>query len=378
MDIKSVLKLNAYRNIPLWYDQAYELGLYLLMGCKGDKTAMMESVIVLSALHNKALYHHQGDDKTTPHSAAEQIAGICAAVFNEDIAKSQFGFVRPDVPVAMDNCGMGGDLIITANVSTLSAFIVATAGIPMCKHGSPANADKGRHGSSDFIDLCGINRFADKQTIEASVKRYNFAYTEALDTRYKHIHKQTHGFVNLPHMNDIIGPITNPVDPKIMSRRVLGVNHLVPTRVVAEAYHILNQKKVMYMDHLLVVRGLISEDSDEGIDELSICHGGTEVSELCDGEIKTYHLYAANFGVQEASVADISPPENVSKGNFSMQILCGERGGSVLDMICANAALLFYLNNPTLSWVKAYQAAYDTFLTGKVPEMKDEVAKLCR
>src|SRR3990167_3829059 len=213
MDIKSVLKLSAYRNIPLWYEQAYEFGLYTLAGCKGDQTAMMESVIALSALHNNALYHHQGDGKATPHSAAEQIAGICAAVFNEDIAKSQFGFVRPDVPVAMDNCGMGGDMITTANVSTLSAFIAATAGIPMCKHGSPANADKGKHGSSDFVELCGIDTHIPPQAMRKSLERYNFAFTEALDTGYKRIHLQTHEFARLPHMNDIIGPLTNPLHP---------------------------------------------------------------------------------------------------------------------------------------------------------------------
>ena len=132
------------------------------------------------------------------------------------------------------------------------------------------------------------------------------------------------------------------------------------------------------MDHLLVVRGFISDESDEGMDELSICSGGTEVSELCDGEITTYRLYAKDFGVSEVSATDVSPPMGVSKGDFSMQILRGERNGSVLDMIFANAALLFYLNDPALSWMKAHQAARDTFATGKVPKTKDNLAGFCR
>lgn len=372
MDIKHLLKEYAYQNIPLWYDQAYELASYALQGSQGDKLAMWQSITALSALHNKATYAHVGNGRTTPHSAAEQIAGVCAAVFQEDIAKSEFGFAMPKVPLAMDNCGMGGDLVVTANVSTLAALIAATAGVPMCKHGSPANADKGRHGSSDFVALCGLNPFTSKEGVERSVERYKFGYTEALDTRFKLIHLHTHEVAKLPHMNDIIGPITNPVHSSILRRRIIGVNHLIAPRVVAEAYHILNSKGVTAMERVLVLRGRLSRENLRGMDEASICEGGTEVAELWGDEIIVRRLFAEDFGIKAVSPDSISPPEGVSKGEYSLRIMRGEERGAGCQMVLANTALLL-----SLVWEDSlpdlYRSAQGFLESGAVPALVERL-----
>lgn len=370
VDVKHLSKGHASQNIPLNYEEAYALGELALKGCKDDPKAQVQSIALLCALHNMALYRFSKDDNSgvkyldcVPQNAAEQIAGLCAAIFQLDIKHSEFGYLNPDVPYAMDNCGMGGDLVVTANVSTLAALIASSAGIPMIKHGSPANADQGRHGSSDFISLLGINTYADRKDVERSVKEHSFGYTEALDTRYKQIHLQTHQVAQLPHMNDIIGPITNPLNPKLMTRRVVGVNHLIPPRILAEAYHILNEKGVTNLQHGMFVRGFVSKDGYEGVDEVSICEGGTEVAELKNGHIKEYRLYPSHFGLPTVSVEDISPPEGMSKGDFSLGILKGEIKGPVLSMVLANAALLFKLagvsDDLTICYDKAMLAYHD-------------------
>lgn len=367
MDIKQILKTHAYQNVPLWYDQAYELGCYALDGCRGNELAMIQSVVALSALHSQATYSHIGDGVHTPKSAAEQIAGVCAAIFTHDIGTSEFGFIKPKVPFVMDNSGMGGDLVVTANVSTLASLIAATAGIPMCKHGSPANADGGRHGSSDFISLCGIDPFASRTDVERSVEKHSFAFTEALNKKIKLVHLQTHTFAKVPHMNDIIGPITNPIDPSLMTRRVIGINHLLRPQVVADAYQILNEKKVTRMDHLYVVRGYVDATRTRGVDELSLCGGGTDVAELIDGKIHCFNLEADTFGINPTPTESISPPAGMSKGAFSLGILHGEIGGPPLEMVLANAALLFKLADASLSYRRAYEAAADTYYAGNTP-----------
>lgn len=370
MEIKSILKDYAYQNLPLPYDLAYELGTAAVAACRdgADPLLRVQTIVALSALHNRAVYAAPG--------AAEQIAGVCAAIFQDDIAKSEFGFAQPMVPYAMDNCGMGGDLFVTANVSTLAALVAATDGIPMCKHGSPANADEGKHGSSDFIELLGLEPFCSRDRLERSVERHSFGYSEALDTRFKLIHRQTHEFAKLPHMNDLIGPITNPVDPKVMSRRVLGVNHLVAPETVAEAYHIMNQKGVTNMEHMLIVRGFVSREDPGGFDELSICEGGTRMAELRDGQIKTSYFGPEAFGLQPVSAKSISPPRGMSKGDFSLAILHGEIGGPPLQMVLANAALLYVLAGKAKSVREGYEAATDTFASGKVPAVAESVRAL--
>ena len=376
MDVKHLVKYHAAQNVPLTYEEAYELGRFTLEGCNGNKDAQVQSIALLTALHNQATYAWQWNKKREqlhghrlPKTAAEQIAGVCAAVFDHDIAESEFGFLEPDVDYVMDNCGMGGDLVVTANISTIAGFIAAAAGIPMCKHGSPANADQGKYGSSDFISLiCGINTHVTKEEMQLCVERHNFGYTEALDTRYKHIHLQTHMIAKMPHMNDIIGPITNPVNPRLMRRRIVGINHLISPRVVAEAYKILNEKGVTHLDYGLFVRGFTDKDRYEGIDEVSICEGGTIVAELEDGKICEYYLYARDFGLKPISSEAVSPPVGVNKGEYSMQIFRGEIDGPRLQVVLANAALLFYLAERATDLKECYQLAEQIFRSGKAHE----------
>jgi anthranilate phosphoribosyltransferase len=373
---KRILKDRIYQNIPLGYDDAYELGALTVAACRDDADPALrfQTIAALTAMHNKATYAHAGDGKETPKSAADQIAGICAAVFMEDIAKSESGFIRPNTNFVMDNCGMGGDLVVTANVSTLAALIAARAGIPMCKHGSPANADAGRHGSSDFIELCGIDPFMTRKQIERSVEQNHFAYSEALDTRFKQIHLQTHLFARVPHMNDLIGPITNPADPKRMTRRVLGVNHLVSPQVVAEAYRIMNQKGVTNMERMFVVRGRIDQASVRGFDELSLCRGGNEVYLLEDNVVVPYMIGAETFELPFAQPHRITPPDGVSKGQFSNRILYGEETGPARDMVIANAALLFMLTRPGyMNHRGAFAEAKEILDSGTVPRVVEAV-----
>lgn len=380
IDVKHFVKEHSARNIPLCFDEAYALGVYLMAACRGDELASIQSISLLTALHNQATYAWKKNgrkvDHPLPEDSAEQIAGICAAIFEHDIAISEFGFLLPNVPYAMDNCGMGGDLTITANVSTLAAFIASAAGIPMCKHGSPANADKGRHGSSDFIDLCGISRFVEKNVVEKCVEDLSFGYTEALDVRYKHIHLQTHNIAKLPHMNDIIGPITNPLSPTILTRRVLGVNHLIQPAIIAKAYKILNERGITYLSHGLFIRGFAGAQDEGGMDELSICEPGTQVAELRDGEIREYWLKAEDFGIEPIPVDSVSPPDGMSKGQFSIAILERRAFSPATQMVLANAALLFYLAGKSSDLKQCYLLAKEILMSGKAYERMIQVRNM--
>lgn len=204
-----------------------------------------------------------------------------------------------------------------------------------------------------------------------------FGYTDALAEVYKIIHVQTHRIAKLPHMNDIIGPITNPLDPRLLTHRVLGVNHLIPPHAVARAYCILNCRGVTNMKHALIVRGLGDKvDGNEGMDEVSICEGGTLVAELKDREVREYHLRAEDFGLEPVPVASISPPEGMSKGEFSLEILKGEIKGPPLQMVLANAALLFYLGGHSQDLKVCYAFAHEIYAKGEAYEKMLAVREL--
>ncbi len=340
-DVKQVLKQKAYQNRPLDFTEAYMLGIYSLyfynkslssVFSQDRKIAEIQSIATLSALHNKATYSKEGSE--------EQIAGICAAIFDYDIGPSQFGFVHPNVEYVIDNCGMGGDLLRTPNISTIASIIAASNGVNVLKHGSPGNTDS--TGSSDFLHYLGANLFADKERVEEGVEKSKFGYTDAVDTRYKTIHVQTHKTAMLPHMNDIIGPITNPADPKLMKYRIVGVNHLIEPLVVAEAYNILNDKGITNVKRALFVRGFADNERCKGIDEISTLAGGTKISELKpNGAIENYDMFADDFGLPTAQYSQIEPTG--FKAEFSKNILLNKSNEGAKNIILANASALFYI-----------------------------------
>lgn len=362
IEIKKLLKEKAYLNIPLSFEEAYDLAAYTIEGCKGNELAQIQSVSVLCALHNKATYSHK--------NAYLQIAGIAAGIIDHDIKKSVSGFVKPKVPYVFDNCGMGGDHFVTANVSTLSAFTASSLGVYMCKHGSPANA--GRAGSSDFIKICGIPNIMPKEDIETMIETQKFGYIEALDTNFKIVHHQTHSFAHLPHMNDLIGPLTNPIDPILMKYKIIGINHLIPLNTITKALQFLNERGFTYFKNVMAVRGKVGTTVKDGIDELSITKWGTSVSELSEDGIKTYIIKPADFGISPVDKSFLTP-NGMSKEDFSLSILGNKAPIESIYVIAANSALILRMIGKAKTLKEGFQMSYDQLCSGKVAIYLDKL-----
>ncbi|MDO8657026.1 MAG: hypothetical protein Q7K45_07355, partial [Nanoarchaeota archaeon] len=218
-------------------------------------------------------------------------------------------------------------------------------------------------GSSDFLEFCGIRLFADKELVRQGLEKFHFGYTDALDTRYKSIHVQTHLAARLAHMNDIIGPITNPIHLRLMKRRVLGVNHLIEPRVIADAYQLLNEKGITQVEQGLFVRGFVDKERNGGIDEISIFDGGTSVAELKNRKVDVYDLYANDFGIPVQEYSE-PPKGKEGKARFSKKILEGKVVGMPRDLILANTAIIYYLAQG-ICLEEGFQRARDVLESGK-------------
>lgn len=71
----------------------------------------------------------------------------CVEIMRENCIK-----ISPDTDV-LDIVGTGGDELFSFNISTVSAFVVSAAGVPVAKHGGRSVSS--RCGSADMLEALG-------------------------------------------------------------------------------------------------------------------------------------------------------------------------------------------------------------------------------
>ena len=232
--------------------------------------------------------------------------------------------VRPVTPTrrpVVDTCGTGGDAIKTFNVSTAAAFVAAGAGVAIAKHGNRSVTSK--CGSADVLEALGI-RF--ELTPEEAAKAIDeiglgFMFAPAYHPAMKHA-GPVRRELGLRTVFNMLGPLTNPAGAEA---QVLGVYSSSLTELHAGVLRNLGSKRAF------VVHGL------GGLDELST-FGETRVTELNDGELKTYQLTPEELGLPRADspqvVGGATPEENAK---LLVRVLEGG-DGPARDIVLLNAA----------------------------------------
>ena len=220
----------------------------------------------------------------------------------------------------VDTCGTGGDIRDTFNVSTISAFVAAGAGAVVAKHGNKAVSSK--CGSADLLSALELNIEVEPGIITKSLDEIGigFLFAPLLHRAMKHAIGPRRE-IGIRSVFNLIGPLTNPAGADC---QLMGVFSPEWTEKVACVMKSLGTKNAF------VVHGL------DGLDEISTI-GETQISELKNGEVKTYIVKPEDFNIQRCGVNDIfggSIEENVKT---AMNILNG-KGGAKRDMVLINSA----------------------------------------
>jgi anthranilate phosphoribosyltransferase len=247
---------------------------------------------------------------------SEEIAGLLDAV----LASATQVPLPPDVlDRAVDIVGTGGDRSHSINVSTTSAFVIAGAGVPVCKHGARAASSKS--GAADLLEALGIVADLPPAGVARCVERAGMGFCLAAvyhpSFRFAAPSRRE---IGIPTVFNLLGPMANPAR---VTRQVIGVAN------PAYAERMLASLRIHGSRHAWVV-------SSPGLDELSTT-AISHVLELRDGEVRSFEVDSVALGLAPAIPDQLVGGEPADNAAFARRVLDGERGAH-RDIVVLNAA----------------------------------------
>jgi anthranilate phosphoribosyltransferase len=222
-----------------------------------------------------------------------------------------------DVPT-IDLCGTGGDGKNTFNISTLSAFVVAGAGIPVAKHGNYGVSSIS--GSSNVMEFFGYKFSNSNNKLKNEMEKVGLTFLHAplFHPALKAVgpvRKQ----LGIKTIFNILGPLVNPARPKY---QVSGVYNLE----VARLYNYLLQK-----NH----EGYMVAHSVDGYDEVSLTSEVKIFSNLGEDI-----LSPADFGFEALTQQSLHGGESVEDAaTIFINVLKGNGTAAQNNAVIANSAL---------------------------------------
>ena len=250
----------------------------------------------------------------------ESVAELAAfaKVMREFAIRKKLGFE------VFDTCGTGGDKIKTFNVSTAVAFVLASTGVKVAKHGNRAITSKA--GSADVLEALGANLGLDAGQVEKCIREtgIGFMFAPNFHPAMKYAGKVrkelgTRTFFNL------LGPLTNPFGAK---RQIIGVFNKEYAEKMAQVLARLGCEKGFV---------LFGED---GLDEASTL-GKTVVYEILNGKVKESACMPGDFGLKKAGAAEIAGGNAEENARIIREIFSGKETGPKRDIVLLNAGFAF-------------------------------------
>ena len=248
---------------------------------------------------------------------SDEIAGMLRAVRDVSTAVSLDETLHER---AIDIVGTGGDNSHSVNVSTMSSFVVAGAGVPVCKHGNRAASSK--CGTADVLEALGARIELMPSEVEACVRQTNFGFCFAptYHPTFRYV-GPIRRELGVPTVFNLLGPLANPARVRHM---LVGVGNAVFVERMAYALRDSGVSRAW------VVHG------HGGLDEMSLS-GANEVWEVRAGEVSRMVIDAFEFGIPRASVEDLRGGDPEFNAAVVQRVFTGEEG-PVRDVVVFNSA----------------------------------------
>lgn len=312
---------------------------------QGDKLTQSEAGDILLKIGNNSFSEIEIASFLTVYLMREitpaELAGFREALLQLCVAVDLSGFKTIDV------CGTGGDGKNTFNISTISSFVLAGAGIKVAKHGNYGVSSP--VGSSNILEHFGYRFSNDSGKLRNEVEKAGITYLHAplFHPAMKYVAPVRRALKTKTFFN-MLGPIINPASPTYQLTGVYSPK-------VQDLYHqVLSQTGNQY----LIVHGL------DGYDEIPLT-GKVKVISSGNEEIIT----PETFGFKPIR------PESLFGGNtieeaagIFMNVLNNQCTTEQKQVVLANSAAAIRCINPQYSWEGCVGIAGESIESGKASE----------
>jgi anthranilate phosphoribosyltransferase len=241
----------------------------------------------------------------------EELAGFASAMRER--------VLRVDAPEgSIDVVGTGGDGSGTFNISTASALVVASTGVPVAKHGNRAMTS--RSGAADVLEALGVRIDHDAESASRALHELGFAFLFAPNFHPAMKHAgPTRREIGVRTSFNLIGPLTNPAGAK---RALIGVGDASIAERIAQVAALLGT------DRTMVVHG-------QGVDELPL-DGTAVVHDVFTGASISFSLDLDALGLGRAPTSALGGGTAAENASIVESIFAGATGPR-RDVVLLNA-----------------------------------------
>ncbi len=258
-------------------------------------------------------------------------------------------------PNAIDNCGTGGDMKSTLNISTAAALVIAACGVPVAKHGNRAQSSKS--GSADLLAHLGVN--LDSDAFEKSINKTSigFMFAQNHHSAMRHV-APTRAALGFRTIFNLVGPLCNPAGVKQQFTGVFEQKWIQP---VAEALQKLGCQRAW------VVYG------KDGMDELTTT-APSHVAQLDQGKITCFEITPEDADLSRAQPEDLIGGTIADNAQALKDLLAGQKG-AYHDIVVLNAAGALIVAGRADHLKQGAQLATDAISSGRAAQVLDQWIK---
>ncbi len=254
----------------------------------------------------------------------------------------------------IDLCGTGGDGKDTFNISTLSSFVTAGAGVHVTKHGNYGVSSA--CGSSNVMEHLGIKFTNDIDFLKRSIDEAGICVLHAplFHPAMKNV-APIRKELGVKTFFNMLGPMVNPAFPK---NQMVGVFNLELLRLYGYLYQETDK-------NYAVVHAL------DGYDEISLTGKTKVITNASETLFEPYELGVDT--VEQSAIFGGNTVEEAAK--LFTKIINGNGSKAQNNVICANAGLAI-ATAKQISHKEGFELAKESLMSGKGKQALDKLIEI--